>query len=93
MALSGEEEDSDEQVAAENEQVRPQLGASVVASEDVVAVPPPVVADLPTVVPVTGGFESPILSSPLWDVSTDDSFGLRTPEVCCSPIARHYADG
>ncbi|PIL24227.1 hypothetical protein GSI_13980 [Ganoderma sinense ZZ0214-1] len=89
VAPSGEEEGSDEQVAAENEQVRPRPRATVVASEDVVAVPPPVVADPPTSVPAVGGFESPILSSPLWDVSTDDSFGLSTPEVM-SPLP-HFA--
>ncbi|KAI0723961.1 hypothetical protein C8T65DRAFT_564080 [Cerioporus squamosus] len=85
---SGDEEDSDEQVAAENEQVRPG-GANVVA-EDLVAVPPSAVATTVAAVPALGAFETEILSSPLWDVSTDDSFGLGSPEMM-SPLPQFAA--
>ena len=87
------EEDSDEQDAAENEQARPQDDdPSVVAPEDLVAAPPPAVADVGSVVPSIGGFEGEVLTSPLWDVSTDSSFELNSPEVCRTLIARHRAD-
>ena len=75
------EQDADGQVAAENEQVRAP-GATVVA-EDIVAAPPTAVATADTAVSAAGVYESDvILSSPLWDVSTDSSFGLGSPEVC-----------
>ena len=83
VAPSAQDEEANGEDAAENAQVRPLGDAAVVASEDVDVVPPPAVADVASVVPVTGGYESEILSSPLWDVSTDSSFGLSTPEVRC----------
>ena len=77
---SGGEQDSDEQDAAENEQVRP-VGANVMA-QDAVTVPPPAVATIVASAPVLGAFEDEIISSPLWDVSVDNSFGSGSPEVC-----------
>ncbi|KAI0372928.1 hypothetical protein BV20DRAFT_990354 [Pilatotrama ljubarskyi] len=80
---SGGEEDSDEQGAAP-ENVQPPHGApNVVPSEDFespAALPPPV-AVAPSAGPAAGSFDGELASSPLWDVSTDDSsFGLSSPE-------------
>ncbi len=77
------EEDSDDQVAAENEQVRPP-GANVVSDDNVEVPPPTAVANVTTFAtrPAAGFYETEIVSSPLWDVSTDNSFGLGSPEVC-----------
>ncbi|EJF66089.1 hypothetical protein DICSQDRAFT_177462 [Dichomitus squalens LYAD-421 SS1] len=86
VAPSGQDEDANEVVAAENEQVRPLGGATVVTSEDIVEAPPAAAADVAI---ATGGHENEILSSPLWDVSTDSSFGFSTPEVM-SPLP-HFA--
>ncbi|TFK92303.1 hypothetical protein K466DRAFT_573149 [Polyporus arcularius HHB13444] len=86
---SRNEEDSDEQVAAENEQVRP-VGADVVAGDLVAAVPPPAVATTLAAVPALGAFETEFISSPLWDVSLDDSFGLGSPEMM-SPLPQFAA--
>lgn len=80
----GTEEDSDDQGAAENVQLR--HGAPNVLAEDHVATPPPVAAPAAAISAgsAMGGFEGDdLLSSPLWDVSTDDdSFGMGYPEVC-----------
>lgn len=81
----GLDEDSDSQGAAENVQVGER--ALNVPTEDDFAVPPPVAAVSTTAIsagPAAPGFESgDLLSSPLWDVSTDDdSFGMGYPEVC-----------
>lgn len=86
------EEDSDDQGAAENEQVRPR-GANVVVEDPVAALPPAQVTTVTSGL-VNGGYEREVFTSPLWDVSTDDSFGLGSPEVCCDLclLARHWAD-
>ncbi|RPD66408.1 hypothetical protein L226DRAFT_566845 [Lentinus tigrinus ALCF2SS1-7] len=84
----GGEGDPDEQVAAENEQVRP-VGANVTV-EDAVAVPPPAVATTVVAASAMGAFETEIVSSPLWDVSTDDSFGSGSPEMM-SPLPQFAA--
>ncbi|KAI0647326.1 hypothetical protein C8Q79DRAFT_1000270 [Trametes meyenii] len=79
---SGGENDSDEQGAAENVQVRHD-GPQVLSEDDVPAVPhAAVVPPAPSfAVSAASSFEGELLSSPLWDVSTDDnSFGMSSPE-------------
>ncbi|KAI0672954.1 hypothetical protein C8Q78DRAFT_1077264 [Trametes maxima] len=75
------EGDSDEQGAAENVQVR--HDGLDVPSEDVPTVPHAAVASPApdfAVLPASS-LEGELLSSPLWDVSTDDnSFGMSSPE-------------
>ncbi|KAL1944704.1 hypothetical protein VTO73DRAFT_3134 [Trametes versicolor] len=87
----GTEEDPDDQGAAENVQLR--HGAPNVLPEDDVAIPPPVAAPAAAISAgsAMGGFEGDdLLSSPLWDVSTDDdSFGMGYPESM--PPLPHFA--
>ncbi|KAI0636708.1 hypothetical protein C8Q77DRAFT_1206895 [Trametes polyzona] len=87
----GGEDDSDGQGAAENVHVPRHGLQNVPLAQDPVAVPPPVVAEATiSAGHSAGSFESDLLSSPLWDVSTDDdSFGLRSPEPL-SPLP-HFA--
>ncbi|KAI8989695.1 hypothetical protein BD414DRAFT_507285 [Trametes punicea] len=81
-------EDSDDQGAAENVQRRPGGHDLLVEDDGALPVPSPVAAPPAATIATSaaGGSESDLLSTPLWDVSTDDSsFGMSSPETM-SPL-------
>ncbi|KAH9901547.1 hypothetical protein C8Q73DRAFT_636200 [Cubamyces lactineus] len=84
----GADDDEVRQGAAENVQVRDR-GALDIPLADALLAPPPVASPPAATIAapsVGGSFESDLLSSPLWDVSTDDSsFGMSSPEAM-SPL-------
>ncbi|KAI0748524.1 hypothetical protein C8Q80DRAFT_1270920 [Daedaleopsis nitida] len=97
-------EASEDGDAAENEQVRT-LGANVASEEDVPVPPTPVAATVTFAAGlVAGGYEDEIISSPLWDVSTDSSHlptaddALPLPQFAAlsiaprTPLRRHASE-
>ena len=77
---SGGNENSDEQDAAENEQVRP-LRGNTPPPRDEFAVPPPTAMAVAPAESVLGGVQEEVTSSPLWDVSLDSPLGVGSFEV------------
>ncbi|OSD08586.1 hypothetical protein PYCCODRAFT_1380269, partial [Trametes coccinea BRFM310] len=80
------EEDSDVQGAAENVLLR--HGGHNVPLPDARADPSPVAVPPAATIaaPASGSYESELISSPLWDTSTDDSsYGMSSPETM-SPL-------